>query len=254
MKKIILFVCSLLLYTTHTFASENCFLAKEKNKVLKKEGNCSVSYAPESTFKIALSLMGFDSGIFKNESDPFWSLPDKVDPYINVCKGNHNPRMWIRDSCLWYSQILTTQLGMKEFENYVTKFSYGNMDLSGGLTHAWVSSSLKISPEEQIEFLQKLVSHKLKLCKTSYDKTKQIMFIQELVGGWKLYGKTGNGVQMNKKDLQHGWFVGYIEKDSRKIVFASHVVDNEKQNTFASLRARNEALIKLFYIINDLEK
>ena len=84
------------------------------------------------------------------------------------------------------------------------------------------------------------------------------MFIQEMAGGWKLYGKTGNGKQIdkdgNKTDMQHGWFVGYIEKGNRRIVFASHVTDSEKQSTFASFRARNQALIKLWYLIDELEK
>jgi beta-lactamase class D len=154
---------------------------------------------------------------------------------------------------------------MEQFQIYVTKFSYGNMDLSGdkgqnnGLTHAWIlSSSLRISPRQQTEFLQKLVGRKLPVSKLSYDKTKKIMFIQELSGDWKLYGKTGNAVlrdkEDNKTEIQHGWFVGYIKKGSRRVVFASHMVDKQKQDTFASFRARNEALIKLWYLIEELEK
>ncbi len=258
MKKVILFLCSIVLCTSQAWASQQCFIAKENRKILKNEGDCETKYAPESTFKIPLSLIGFDSGILKSESNPSWSLPEGADPYINVCKGDHNPRTWMRDSCLWYSRILTTKLGMEKFQSYVSKFSYGNMDLSGGLTTAWISSSLKISPDGQTEFLQKVVEQKLPVSQASYDKTKRIMFIQEMAGGWKLYGKTGNGKQIdkdgNKTDMQHGWFVGYIEKGNRRIVFASHVTDSEKQSTFASFRARNQALIKLWYLIDELEK
>lgn len=258
MNKLILFLCSIVLCAGTAWANHQCFLAKEKGQVLKSEGDCASAYAPESTFKIALSLIGFDSGILKSESKPSWSLPEGTDPYINVCKGDHDPRTWMRDSCLWYSRILTTKLGMEQFKDYVTEFSYGNMDLTGGLTSAWVSSSLKISPEGQADFLQKVVDRKLSLSSPSYDKTKQVMFIQEMAGGWKLYGKTGNGKKFDKDgsktDLQHGWFVGYIEKGNRRIVFASHMVDNEKQSTFASFRARNDALIKLWYLIDELEK
>lgn len=211
-------------------ASQQCFIAKENGKVLKSEGDCASPYAPESTFKITLSLIGFDSGILKSKSKPSWSLPEGADFYINVCKDDHDPRTWMRDSCLWYSRILTTKLGMRKFQDYVTKFSYGNIDLAGGLTSSWVSSSLKISPEGQVDFLQKVVDHKLPISNASYDKTKKIMFIQEMAGGWKLHGKTGNGKKFdkdgNKTDLQHGWFVGYIEKGNRHVVFASHIVDN----------------------------
>lgn len=258
MKKVIFLLCFIMLSANMAFAAGSCFIAKDNHAVIKYEGDCASAYAPESTFKIALSLIGFDSGILKSESKPSWSLPEDTDPYINVCKGGHDPRTWMRDSCLWYSRILTTKLGIQKFQDYVTKFSYGNMDLAGGLTSSWVSSSLKISPEGQVDFLQKVVDRKLPIISASYDKTKNIMFIQEMAGGWKLYGKTGNGRQFdkdgNKTDLQHGWFVGYIEKGNRSIVFASHMVDNEKQSIFASFRARNEALNKLWYLINELEK
>lgn len=258
MKKVILLLCSIILCSGQVGASQQCFIAKEKGKTLKSEGDCATAYAPQSTFKIPLSLMGFDSGLLKSETNPSWSRPKGTNPHINVCKADHNPRTWMRDSCLWYSRILTTKLGMEKFQNYVTNFSYGNMDLAGGLTHAWVSSSLKISAEEQTVFLQQVVDQKFSLSQESYDKTKKIMFIQEMAGGWNLYGKTSNGRQFdkngNKIDRQHGWFVGYIEKGNRSIVFASHVADKEKKSTLASLRARNEALIKLWYLIDELEK
>lgn len=258
MKKIVLFLIYPILCVNQSFASEPCFIAKENNTVLRSVGDCSTRYAPQSTFKIALSLIGFDSGILKDQNSPTWSLPQGTDQYINTCKGNHNPRTWMRDSCLWYSRILTKKLGLGRFQDYMMKFSYGNMDLSGGLTDAWVSSSLKISPNEQTIFLQKLVDHKLPIRNAVYDKTKKIMFIQEMAGGWKLYGKTGNGIQFdkngNKTELQHGWFVGYIEKNNRRIVFASHIVDSDKQSTFASLRVKNDALIQLWYLIDELEK
>ena len=142
-------------------------------------------------------LIGFDSGLLKDETHPLWSLPDGADPYINVCKGDQNPRTWLRDSCLWYSRILTKKLGMKKFQDYVTKFDYGNKDLSGdkeqnnGLTNAWLSSSLKISAIEQIAFLQKMLAGKLPIKPHAIAMTKNILFVEELKNGWKFYGKKG---------------------------------------------------------------
>jgi len=261
MNKVILILFLLFSYSAHASKTDkSCFIAKENNgKILKQEGDCDTSYTPQSTFKIALSLIGFDAGILLDKYNPSWSLPEDVDPYINTCKGDHNPREWMRDSCLWYSNILAKKLGDEPFEQYVKKLVYGNMDVSGGMTNAsWVSSSLKISPREQITFIEKMIDHKFPISNKSYDKTKEIMFIEEMAGGWKLYGKTGSGNLKNKNgnmiDIQHGWFVGYIEKDKRQIIFASHLVDDKKQETFASLRAKSQTLIKLRYIIEELEK
>lgn len=235
----------------------SCFIASEQDKIIAKEGECKKRYAPACSFNIALGLMGFDSGILVDKNNPTW-ISNGSNIYPNACNGEHKPQTWMRDSCVWYSKKFTSKLGMNKFQEYVQKFRYGNMDLSGGLTKAWIASSLQISPIEQIEFLQKIVQKRLPVSSLSYIRLKEIMFIQELVGGWKLYGKTGLSVQKNKEgnltDLENGWFIGYIEKNGQSIQFASHIVDSEKQDAFASFRARNEALNKLWYIINDLEK
>ncbi|MDP1602483.1 MAG: class D beta-lactamase [Legionella sp.] len=266
MKKIIISLFIGLLFGTPTSAKSTCFLAQENGTILKQEGrDCKKRYAPESTFKIALSLMGFDAGILKNETSPEWPYKKEYELFVQVWKYPHNPHSWMRDSCVWYSQVLTLKLGMKQFKGYVDKFHYGNQDVTGdkgkgnGLTHAWLSSSLAISPEEQVQFLQQLVNKKIPVSKKSLAMTKNIMYIQELAGGWKLYGKTGSGRQLSpdknqKLSLQHGWFVGWIEKDDRVITFALHIADSKQNKVFASFRAKNDALVKLWYLIDELEK
>lgn len=238
--------------------AKDCFLVKEKNKVLKNHGYCQSSFAPNSTFKIALSLMGFDSGILATETLPSFPFKKEYSHNINVCKGDHNPKTWMRDSCVWFSQALTKKLGMDKFHKFVNDFNYGNKDVSGdsgksnGLTQSWLNSSLKVTPEQQIQFLQNMIDLQLPVSLKAFEMTKKILFLQELPGGWKLYGKTGNG--RNKSELQEGWFVGWIEKNQRKIVFAHHVADESTQSTYASFRSKNEALIKLWYLIDELEK
>lgn len=238
--------------------AKDCFIVKEKNKILKKEGQCQSSFAPNSSFKIALSLMGFDSGILATETSPSFPFKNEYSYYINVCKGDHNAKTWMRDSCVWFSQVLTTKLGMEKFRKYVNDFDYGNKDVLGdpgksnGLTQSWVNSSIQITPEQQVQFLQKMTDLQLPVSSKAFEMTKNILFIQELPGGWNLYGKTGNG--RYKGELQQGWFVGWIEKGQRKIVFVHHVADESKQNTYASFRSKNEALTKLWYVIDELEK
>lgn len=238
--------------------AKDCFLVKEKQKEIRKEGHCQTAYAPHSSFKIALSLMGFDANILVSETKPSFSFKAKYAPTINVCKGDHNPKTWMRDSCVWYSQVLTQKLGMEKFHKYAKAFNYGNKDVSGhpgknnGLTHAWLNSSIQITPEEQIQFLQRMLNNQLGVSQKAFAMTKKILFIQELPGGWDLYGKTGNG--RYKGEWQQGWFVGWIEKGPRKLVFVHHIADEKKQNTYASFRSKNEALTKLWYIIDELEE
>lgn len=262
MKKVILLLCSIMLSANVTFA-DSCFIAKEKRRVLKSEGDCKKRYAPMSTFKIALSLIGFDSGILVDEKHPVWPFKEGYVDWRNVWKQDQTPKSWMKESCVWYSQVLTKQLGMEKLQAYVTKFDYGNKDLSGdkgqnnGLTNAWLSSSLKISSLEQVAFLEKILAGKLPIKPHAIAMTKNILFVEELKNGWKFYGKTGMGSLLNSDgtknpDLYHGWFIGWIEKGDRRIIFSNHIEDDKKEETFASLRAKADAKERLMKIIDQI--
>ena len=261
MKKVGSFLCFIILCASPAFAKQ-CFIVKEKDKIIHQEGDCNQRYAPCSTFKIALSLIGYDSGILIDEMHPLWPFKKGYPDFLEVWKQDQTPKSWMKNSCVWYSQVLTRKLGMQKFQSYITKFNYGNMDLSGdkgknnGLTNAWLSSSLEISSIEQIAFLGKLLNNTLPVSRNTHEMTKNILFVEELPGGWKLYGKTGSGVLLSpdrtrKLKIQHGWFIGWIEKDGRVIAFSNHISDDKKQNTFVGQRAKADVKERLVKIIND---
>ena len=263
MKKVILCVLSILLSSGNAFA-DSCFIAKENSKILKSEGNCDKRYAPMSTFKIPLSLMGFDSGILVNEMNPVWPFKEGYVDWRDVWKQDQTPKSWMKESCVWYSQVLTTKLGMTKFQDYVTKFDYGNKDLTGdkgqnnGLTNAWLSSSLEISSIEQVAFLEKMLKAKLPIKPHAIAMTKNILFLEELKNGWKFYGKTGTGNILNpdrtkNPDLYHGWFIGWIEKGDIRIIFSNHIEDDKKEEILASLRAKVDAKERIIKIIDQIE-
>ena len=71
MKKVGSFLCFIILCASPAFAKQ-CFIVKEKDKIIHQEGDCDQRYAPCSTFKIALSLIGYDLGILVDEMNPSW--------------------------------------------------------------------------------------------------------------------------------------------------------------------------------------
>lgn len=260
MKQIIIFLCIGLLFSNPAMTSQNCFLATEDHQVIASEGNVKSRHAPCSTFKIAISLMAYNEGLLTDETHPELPFKEGYAGYLENWKQSHNPSLWMKNSCVWYSQILTSELGMNKFQGYLESFNYGNQDATGdkgknnGLTHSWLSSSLEISPEEQVAFLQSLIDNKLAVSIHSHEMTKNILFIEELLSGWKLYGKTGSGNLLSddktqKLDLQIGWFIGWIQKDDRIIIFANFIQDEDKQPTYASNRARAAAKEKLKELI-----
>lgn len=245
----LLFLTFFTITFTKNLDAKACFIASENNRIIAEEGSCDKRYPPFSTFKIAISLMGFDSGILIDESHPTWNFKRGYTNWLDCWRQPHNPKLWFVNSCVWYSQVITQKLKMGPFTEYTQRFNYGNQDTSGdkgmnnGLTHCWLSSSLRISPQEQIAFLNKLSANKLPVSMDAQLKTKAIMYQEVLPNGWKLFGKTGNGPQIdadgNKiQDRQVGWFVGFVRKGKRVITFVYLIADDKKQDSYASVRAK----------------
>ncbi|MFO1257705.1 MAG: class D beta-lactamase [Gammaproteobacteria bacterium] len=262
MKKILLSSIFGLILSTNAIANTKCFLASEAGKLLKEEGECKTRHAPCSTFKIAISLMGFDDGFLIDETHPELPFQEGYDDWLEIWKQPHTPTTWIKNSNIWYSQVITQHLGMPKFKNYLSRLNYGNQDASGdkglenGLTHSWLSSSLQISPEEQTIFLNGLVNSTLSVDQKAQEKTRNILFVENFTDGWKLYGKTGSGYLLNEDGQQNkskpmGWFVGWVEKGDRHIVFAHYIEDSERQETYSGPRAKEIAKEKLMEILRE---
>lgn len=225
------------------------------NKVLLRKGNCDSRYAPASSFKVPLAVIGFDKGILKSEHDPVWQWK----PEFDAPKRDHkavDPTDWLRDSVLWYSREITRMLGQEQFSQAIKVLDYGNMDVSGnkqkqdGLTHSWLGTSLTISPDEQVKFISALVNETLPVSKQAQAKAKASMPVFESASGWKVTGKTGSiwlrdskGEYIRNRPL--GWFVGWAEKDGRTVIFARMKV-YDKPVKLAAGRMLREQFLQTF--------
>lgn len=206
-------------------------------------------------------MIGYDAEILIDENNPIWEFKEGYTKGLEAWKDPQTPKGWMKYSCVWYSQVLTQKLGVDKFGEYVKKLSYGNLDISGdigknnGLTNCWLSSSLEISPIEQMQFINKPIELKLPVSKKSQELTKKIMFVEELKNGWKLYGKTGSGYLLDRQKLkiQHGWFIGWIEKNGRVIKFVNHIVENKEIEGYAGPKAKAETKQKLINLIDQIE-
>ncbi|WP_420360208.1 class D beta-lactamase [Agrobacterium vitis] len=224
-------------------------------KTLIQDGNCAERVTPASTFKVALSVMGYDAGYLKDEHNP--TLPFKqgyVDWGGDNWKQPTDPVRWLKYSVVWYSQQITKALGQDKLHDYATKFAYGNADFTGdpgknnGLERAWIASSLKISPLEQVAFLQKLVQHQLPVRPEAMDKTMAIVEQRQIADGWTVHGKTGAAFpRLSDTTFDYrrgwGWYVGWASKGKQTYVFARLIQDEKKDQITPGVRAR-DALLK----------
>jgi beta-lactamase class D len=193
--------------------------------------------SPCSTFKIPLSLMGYDVGILKDEQTPIWQFQEGYDDFLDTWKDPQSPQSWMQYSCVWYSKLISCHLGLQKMQEYLAAFNYGNQDMSvrivmpGKIDPAWFPSSpLKISLKEQVDFIGKMLQNKLQVSNHAIDMTRAILFKEELLQGWKLFGKTGWSGSIGRNDdtiLEYAWFVGWIEKDTRIFPFAYFIRDKK---------------------------
>lgn len=222
--------------------------------VLLEQGDCRTRVTPASTFKIALSLIGFDSGFLKDAHHP--EFPYK-EGYVEWGGANWkqltDPTRWLKYSVVWYSQIVSHALGAQRLTDYAVKFGYGNADFTGdpgqnnGLDRAWIASSLKISPLEQTVFLRKFVTRQLPVSDRAVQETGKIVEVTSDSGGWEVHGKTGTAYPRQPDgsfDEAHGygWYVGWAVKGSRTLVFARLNQDEHKETISGGFRARDDLI------------
>lgn len=223
-------------------------LDQETGTAIVRTGACDERFTPMSTFKVPLALMGYDAGLLKDQHAPLWNYDPKFDAPKRARKAV-DPTIWETESILWYSQELTRKLGPKAFDAYVRKLGYGNADTAGlpgkgdGLTHSWLSSSLLISADEQAAFMRRIVARDLPLSRAAIDMSASIIPSFEAEDGWKVQGKTGSGSLRRKNGKLNaarpiGWFVGWAERDGRKIAFARLRIGVEKPSEPSGLALR----------------
>jgi beta-lactamase class D len=230
-------------------------------KVIVQEGDCASRVTPASTFKIAISLMGFDAGILQDAHAPSWPYQSGYPAWGgDAWRQPTDPERWIKYSVFWFSQQVAKRLGDERFQGYARAFGYGNQDVSGdpgkhnGTSIAWTQSSLRISPLEQITFLRKLVNRQLPVSAHAYEMTSHITLIDAAPPGWEVHGKTGTGSPGSQGKYAaaraYGWFVGWATQGNQKLVFARLIQDEQPTTPNAGLRARDAFLGELPALAN----
>jgi len=104
---------------------------------------------------------------------------------------------------------------------YLSRFDFCNQDMSGGLTKAWLDSSLQISRDEELRFWERLWREELPVSKHAFVVTRKITLVATSASGWTLHGKTGSGNlgvggPSRKSALWLGWFVGHVARGDRE--------------------------------------
>jgi beta-lactamase class D len=177
---------------------------------------CAERFLPASTFKIVNSLIGLETGVIPDENHVItW---DGTQHSISSWNQDHTLKTAIQNSVVWYYQELARQVGKEKMQYYVDAIDYGNKDISGQIDTFWLEGGLRISANEQVEFLKRLYQGELPVSTQSINIVKEILVLEE-TESYRLSGKTGSAQRITPHT---GWFVGYLETKGNVYFFATN--------------------------------
>ncbi len=195
----------------------------------------SLAFWPASTFKIFNSLVALETGVVTADS---MVIPwDSTEHWWDKHNRDHDLNTAFEYSVLWYYQEVARRIGRERMQQYLDMVGYGNADISGAVDSFWLNGGLRISNQQQIDFLVRLYENDLPFSQRSMDIVKDIM-VRDSTDTYVLRYKTGWAVA----GPNVGWLVGWVERPDSVWFFASHVVSDDHD---AVGRARTDVPMRI---------
>ena len=217
-------------YTTLDLSSyfpnnDGCFVlynSQYNSYSIYNTDNCLARVSPDSTYKLYSALAGLENSVITpDDTLQFWSGKQYNNTYWN---SNQTLESAMRNSVNWYFNNLDEKVGYQKLQDFFEYISYGNKDLSGGMSTYWRESSLLISPLEQVQLLTNLWNNKWDFDGQNIQSVKESICISKSQAA-TLYGKTGTGY-VDEKYI-NGWFIGVVESNNNTFVFATNIKGND---------------------------
>ena len=206
--------------------------------------------SPCSTFKIVSSLIALENKVIApDHSARTWSGERFWNENWNKDMDFENA---FRTSCVWYYREIIDEIGKDMMQEELDKLRYGNCDISDwegylntnnnnrSSTGFWIESSLKISPKEQVEVMERIFGENSVYSQATQDALKQVMLLQDSNSSKaSIYGKTGMG-------KSHGvavdaWFTGFSDATEGRVYFCVYLGETEGKDV-SSAKAKEIAV------------
>lgn len=200
--------------------------------------------SPCSTFKIISSLVALENKILEpTDSTRTWSGEIFWNEDWNK---DIDFREAFQTSCVWYYRQVVDDIGKEVMQKELNKLQYGNCDISDwegqrntnnqnrALTGFWLESSLRISPKEQVEVMERIFREYSDYSEKSQEELKQVMLAsKQEETGISIYGKTG----MGKTDgiVVDAWFTGFAESPKGTLYFCVRLGRTDNRNVSSAV-------------------
>lgn len=188
----------------------------------------ATAFSAASTFKILNSLISLETKVITDEIAVLtW---DGIQRDLPAWNRDLNMREAFKLSAVWFYQVLARRVGYERMQQWVTQVQYGNQTIGGkdDIDKFWLNGLLKVTPQQQIQFLHRLYNNDLPFSERTLSIVKDIM-IYEKTPDYTIRGKTGWYGFGNQMIPNVGWYIGYLEKGDNTYFFAINIaIRNEK--------------------------
>jgi beta-lactamase class D len=202
-------------------------------------------FIPASTFKIPHTLIALETGVAPGAdfTIAFDSLRDRTDGFWTTeWSRDQTLRSAFQNSVYWFYRETARRIGEKRMRAYLRLFDYGNQDMRGGVDRFWLEGALRISPDEQVEFLRRFHEETLGVSARSTEILKDIMILEEHPR-YVLSGKTGTAAAAPDRDL--AWLVGYVEQEGAVWYYALNVEGADVWERWGRPTARRQLVVTI---------
>lgn len=201
-------------------------------------------YLPASTYKIPNSLIALETGVAAGSDFPLAWDPAKAprQPWWPAAWAkDHDLASAFKNSVVWYYQEIARRIGPQRMQTHLDRFAYGNRNISGGIDQFWLSGDLRISADEQVDFLRRFYYEKLGVSKRSTELVKEILVMEDNPQ-YRLSGKSGWAALEDPSKPQLGWLVGYLERRGRVYFYAMNIDIQKPEDAAARMKITKAVL------------
>ncbi|ACS81125.1 serine hydrolase [Maridesulfovibrio salexigens] len=186
---------------------------------------------PASTFKIVHSLIALKTGVHESiDSVLKW---DGKDRGYKPWNQDLSLAQAVKHSAIWYFEETAGRIGRDRIHEELLRLDYTNADTEGPTIAFWLDGNLRVTPLEQVEFLEKLYNGILPFPQEDQKAIRDILLL-ERNDKYTLWGKTGWAQRVNP---QIGWLVGAVKvKEGRMFYYATYLESPEPGASFSKSR------------------
>lgn len=218
--------------------AQSCFLLYEigVGELLRDPAEaCGRAVSPGATFQIPHALAALESGVI---ADAGQSLKfDGTGQWPESARRDHTLASATQHSVTWYFEAVAAELGLERERIYLQLYDYGNKDPGRDLRSFWAGGALRMTPEQQLDFLFRFYQGELQASSASMTAVRQMLvqpsgvivtaagartFVSPWPEGAVVSAQAGNTIDRSGRHVR--WLVGHVARDGRALLFISCVI------------------------------